>query len=177
MLKLNILSQKTKKEIKLLNIYKHLKRLNFFVFSFLLIYIFTFQAAKIILQKYSTDSYNTNLAINKDNEEYINKVKEVNEKITEAKNIQDNFVYWSKFLLSISDITPSGVTFSKITTDKNNDSFILMGRSKSRNELLSFKQNLEELDYIETIELPINNLLQKEDINFTINAKFLSYEF
>jgi len=80
MLKLNILSQKTKKEIKLLNIYKHLKRLNFFIFSFLLIYIFIFQTAKIILQKYSTDSYNTNLAINRDNEEYINKVKEVNEK-------------------------------------------------------------------------------------------------
>ncbi len=177
MLKLNILSQKTKKEIKLLNIYKHLKRLNFFIFSFLLIYIFIFQTAKIILQKYSTDSYNTNLAINRDNEEYINKVKEVNEKIIKAQNIQKNFVNWSQFLLNISNITPPGISFSKITTDKNNDNFILMGKSESRNELLNFKQKLEELDYIETIELPINNLLQKEDINFTINAKFSSYEF
>lgn len=177
MLRLNILSEESKKEIKLITIYKAIKRLSFFVFSLLLIYTVTFQASKMILKKYSTDSYNNNLATNKDSEEYVTKVKEVNEQIIEARDIQNNFVYWSNVLNNLSQIAKEGISFSQVTVDKKSNSFIIMGKADTRDKLLDFKSDLENLSYVETVDLPINNLLKKDDISFTINAKFLNYEF
>lgn len=177
MLKLNILSQDLKKEIKLLAIYKFLKRLGFLLFSILIIYSVTFQGSKFILQKYSSDSYNSEMASNKNSDEYIKKVKEINEKIENVSAVQKDSVIWSNFIINISSLINNDIVLNQLTIDKKTDTFAISGIAKTRDSLLALKANLEELDYLSEIDLPISSLLKKDEINFNIKAVILNYEF
>lgn len=177
MLKLNIISQELKKEIKLITLYKLLRRLGFFIFSLLFIYAFAFQSSKLILKKYSLDIVNRETANLKNSEEYIQKIKTTNEKIDKVALVQKDAVLWTKFLKILSDKISEDVIINQIAIDKKIDNFTISGTAKSRDSLLALEKTLEETGYFEEINLPISSLLKKDDIAFSINVKFLKYEF
>lgn len=177
MLKLNIISQELKKEIKLITLYKLLRRLAFFIFSLLFIYAFTFQSSKLILKKYSLDIVNRETANLKNSEEYIQKIKTTNEKIDKVALVQKDAVLWTKFLKTLSDKISEDVIINQIAIDKKIDNFTISGTAKSRDSLLALEKTLEETGYFEEINLPISSLLKKDDIAFSINVKFIKYEF
>jgi hypothetical protein len=54
---------------------------------------------------------------------------------------------------------------------------ILFGVAETRNNLLIFKKILEESEILSGIELPFSVLLEKNNINFEIKAKIISYDF
>lgn len=177
MLKLNIISQELKKEIKLISLYKLLRRLGFFVFSLLLIYAFAFQSSKMILQKYSLDTVNRESANLKNSEEYIQKIKTINEKIDKVATVQKDAVSWTKLIKTLSDKISDDITINQIAIDKKSDNFTISGNAKSRDSLLALEKILEETGYFEEINLPISSLLKKDDIAFSVNVKFVKYEF
>lgn len=177
MLKLNIISEELKKEIKLIIIYKFLKRLSFFVFSLLLIYSVAFQASKFILQKYSEENNGRNVINSKNSDEYLQKVKEINEKITNVTTVQADAIAWSDFVILMSETVNDGISIKQLSVDKATDTFLIAGSAVTRDSLLAFKADMDKLVYFSEIDLPISSLLQRENITFTITAKFLSYEF
>ena len=177
MLKLNIISQELKKEIKLITLYKLLRRLSFFVFSLLLIYAFAFQSSKMILQKFSLDTVNRENANLKNSEEYIQKIKAINEKIDKVATVQKDAILWTKLITAIGNKVSDDIAINQIAVDKKIDNFTISGVSKTRDSLLALKSTLDETGYFEEINLPITTLLKKDNIAFTINVKFIKYEF
>ena len=55
--------------------------------------------------------------------------------------------------------------------DSTNRNIKLQGIAKQRSDLLELKSNLEKSTLYNSIDFPIKNLLEKENIIFEINAK------
>ncbi len=175
MLKLNIIPIQLKKEIKNAKVFELLRRMVFFVISFVLIYAAIFISSNQILHRYAKDTFSNQESIGKNSTEYIEKVKNINEQIDNVAKVQKEFVPFSDFVLEITEKINPGIKINQLTIDKETNNFILSGTADSRDSLLKLKSDLEALGYFYELNLPINNLLKKDDINFSISAKISKY--
>lgn len=177
MIKINIIPQDKKREIainKKMGIY--LKFLSIIIVNFI-IYSLIFLTVRIIMQKYYNDSKNQALVLNKTTGDYTQEAKEINSQIEYIKNIQENFISWSDFFALLSEIKTEGVTYKQIKISKNENLLLISGIAKTRDDLLNFKNRIEESKILSDVELPFSVLLEKSDIDFNIKTKISSYEF
>ena len=91
--------------------------------------------------------------------------------------IQNNTISWSDFIEIISNNITQGIHISQISTNQKTNTFTLSGQADTRQDLLNLKKSLEKLNLFGEINIPIDILLQKENIAFSIQTKIISYEF
>jgi len=175
MLRLNIIPAELKQEIKHIKILQLFKRLGFLLVSFILVYAAVFVASSQVLKRYAKDVFANQASIGKNSTEYIDKVKNINEQINSVAKIQENYIPFSDFLLDIFKKINQGVKLNQLTIDQETGNFTLSGTADSRDSLLKLKTDLESSGLFSELDLPINNLLKKDDINFTISAKLKNY--
>jgi hypothetical protein len=177
MLSLNIISPTLKKEIKTKTLYRSVKKLANIIFAVFIIYSFIFLGAKIILQSHFNQLVNINTSLNRGPENYVITVKDINAKIEDIEKIQNESIYWSYLIEKINNLVSEGIIISKIQASSENPTLALKGNANTRDSLLIFKENLERDGIFSNIELPIQSLLSKTNINFDINITLGSYEF
>ncbi len=176
MLTLNIISSDLKKEIKLKNIFKSLKKIVYITILFVIIYSIVLLIADFTLGNHYEIIAIKSAKSDSEQNKTIENISEINSKIEETSKIQKEFINWVSLIEEISNSTKQDIKFSKISFSKE-DGLSLIGNSKSREALLSLKKYLDEAKFLKDVDFPIENLLKKEDINFKIGAKFNSYEF
>jgi len=98
-------------------------------------------------------------------------VTEINKTLSYIQTAQQSFTPWSTPIWYFFQHIPYGITLNNININTNESSIQLDGTANSRDDLLNFKTNLESLDFIKELYLPLNSLLQKTDIKFTMNIK------
>lgn len=175
MLSLNLISNELKKEIKLRQFYLFIKKI-----SLILITIFIFTAtilltAKIILQIKFNNTVNQMTLVTKNNQGYNNKVRDINGKIDFVEKTQNEFIPWSNALKIISEITPEKISLNYVKINFEEQSVKIKGKAGLRENLLGFKQNMEDSGIFKDIDFPIKNILEKENIDFEIISK-INYE-
>jgi hypothetical protein len=87
----------------------------------------------------------------------------------------DGFLSYPKFVPFVKDILSKKtssislkeITFSSSTTTKAN--ITIGGVAKTRESLLSFVKNLQDLKRFSKVDLPISNFTKDKDLNFSIN--------
>jgi hypothetical protein len=102
-------------------------------------------------------------------EKYDNEVKGMNEFIGNINKIQNSQLYWSKFLLKFNDKVPLGITINKILT--NNYSISVLGTADTRDTLISFRENIKNDDCFTDINLPLADLVSRENVEFQMDFK------
>lgn len=172
MIKLNIIPDKIKKEIKANFIYNITKKSLYIIIIFLSLFGIILMTSEYILLSALTKEMNgATLDFKSSAKTSENKVNEINNQINSLETIQNDFTRWSIFYDFITKNSPEGIIFNSISIDKNVPSVIFRGFSVDRDTLLSLKKLLEESDVFDNIDFPIKSLLQKENINFEIKAK------
>ncbi|MFH1233464.1 MAG: PilN domain-containing protein [Patescibacteria group bacterium] len=171
MLVLNLISEEFKKETKLKHTYQLIKKMNYVLIIISIVAAIILLVAMIILQNNFIEVVEQTTLVTKNNQGYNNKAREINSKLKFVSTIQNDFVVWSKMIEQISIITPANVSLDLVKLDLTNKNIKLRGIAKQRSGLLELKNNLEKSDAYANIEFPIKNLLEKENINFEINAK------
>lgn len=168
MLKLNILSEDYKKEIKLSSFYIVFKNITlFFVFLTAVVGII-FLLGDITLQTYVKHSGNNKLVTRNNYRNLDEQVKEAETKINNVMTIQENFINWSKLIEDIISKTNDNIIFKKITINRDKSELNLSGNAKTRVDLIELKESFKNSDSYLTIDFPIENILEKNDINFNI---------
>ena len=172
MITLNLISEELKKEIKLRHLYLFIKKINLALIVITIIIAIILLAAKTILQVNFNNIVEQTTLVTKNNQGYNNKIKEINSKIDFIEKIQNDFIPWSNLLEIIAKITPEDVNlyYLKINEDK---SIKIKGKANLRDSLLNFKQKMEAATVFKDIDFPIKNILEKENIDFEINAKII----
>jgi len=176
MIHLNIAPNNLKKEIKLSSINIQLKN----VYGILI--ISSSLCAIILLIMYLAlnvhfiQTVNETTQLIKSSKNNANDVREINNLINYMDNIQENSVEWSDLLKFLKASSPPDINYSKISINRNENTMSLLGRSETRDSLLSLKTSMEKTDYFNKIDFPIKNLLEKSNINFEIKAVFKNYE-
>lgn len=171
MLKLNLISQELKKEIKLRRLYGSLKR----IYALLIIVTATaaimLLTARVILQNNFNKVVEQTTLITKNSQSYNIKVREINSQLSSIEKIQNDFIFWSRLLGGLTEEVKDDITFYYLGLDKNTKTLKLKGVSATRESLLAFKENLEKSTVFDGIDFPLTNILQKNNINFEIAAK------
>ncbi|MBI4779235.1 PilN domain-containing protein [Candidatus Falkowbacteria bacterium] len=171
MLTLNLISEELKKEIKLRHLYLFIKKINLTLIILTIIIAIILLAAKTILQIKFNDIVDQTTLVTKNNQGYNNKVKDINSKIDFVEKIQGDFIPWSNLLKTIADITPEDISLYYLKINFDEQTIKIKGKAGLRDSLLDFKQKMENISILKDIDFPIKNILEKENINFEIDAK------
>jgi len=135
----------------------------------IVIAIVLFGAKLVLMQKLTevkVQTELTNISQNKINE----KINFYNDEIKTIDQIQKNYVVWSDILYLFNQLITAGVTLQKTNFDSNENMITVSGIADTRDDLLNFKNNLESCELMANITLPLNTLLKKQNIDFTITA-------
>jgi len=169
MLRLNLVSQELKKEIKLRHIYEAVKRINCVLVIITVFVAVVILSAKVILQNSFNEVTEQTTLVTKNSQSYNTKVRVINDKIKSVAQIQNDFLVWSNVLNDIYKIGGKNISFSSIKI-KIGSELSLKGVAENRDDLLAFKDNLEKSDFFSNIKLPLKNMLDKENLSFEITA-------
>ncbi|MEK7598310.1 MAG: PilN domain-containing protein [Patescibacteria group bacterium] len=102
-------------------------------------------------------------------EKYDAEIKEINIQILAIEKIQQGQLQWSNFFQKFNLHISTGVEVEKVAT--KNYTISLVGKAKTRDALISFKENLEKEECFAEINLPLSNLVSRENVDFQIDFK------
>jgi len=171
MLKLNLVSQELKQEIKLRHIYKMLKQADYILIIITIFVAVVILAAKIILQNNFNKIVEETTLITKDSQGQNSKIREVNTRLSFVEKIQSNFIPWSYLFKDLAIYANSDTNFYLIKASQEKKEIELKGIAKTRESLLALKEGLEKSAIFYDLDFPIKNILEKNDIDFEIKAK------
>jgi Tfp pilus assembly protein PilN len=168
MITLNLIPPTAKRNLKLTQVYKIIKDLIIFILFLTIFVAIILLLIKMALQnnfnKVVTESTLTTKYANIFNKD----VKKFNEYLSAVDKIQQDYIPWSKFLVNLTKLIPENINIKNLDIDSNKIS--ITGWAKSRDELLLFKNNLENSELFNGVNIPLENLLQKDNVDFNIKA-------
>jgi Tfp pilus assembly protein PilN len=100
---------------------------------------------------------------------YENKFKDTNSRISLLGQIEKSKVYWSHLFTILSQTAPDNITISNLAT--RDFSVMLSGKAQSRDDLIKFKDNLSNDNCLTDVNVPLSNLVVKENVDFQIDLK------
>lgn len=171
MLRLNLVSEKQKKEIKLRHTYELVKKVNSLLIIFTLFSAFFIVAAKSILQNNFNKVVEQTSLVQRNSKSYNEQAQKINRVLNSVKYVQDDFVAWSDLLSFIPAYTNEGISLELIDVKQEKNSLILTGQAATRDDLLEFKNSLEAVDIFTEVNFPIKSLFEKENIAFNVSAQ------
>lgn len=100
---------------------------------------------------------------------YEDKFKQVNSKSMFLFNVGKDHLYWSRLFYELDKLIPDEVTIN--TLSNSGYKILLTGKSAKREDLLKFQENINSSQCFSDVNLPLSNLVTKENINFQIDFK------
>lgn len=171
MITLNLVSSGQKKEIKLRHLYGFIKTVSLTLIVITMAIAIILLVAKIILQSKFNEIVSQTTLVTKTNQGYKNQVREINSKLNFISKIQAEFIPWSNLIKNLAAMTPGDINLYYLKLDSLEPTIKIKGRARLRSSLLNFKEKMETAGYFKEIDFPIKNILEKENIDFEINAK------
>jgi hypothetical protein len=169
MLSLNLISPDQKKENKLTRIFYFITSIDFVLIFFIVLIGMIMVVSKYVIENY----YQNELAINNITKKIVENTaneKNFTAQFENISNIQSEFIPWSVVMNDLSSIIKDDITITALHLDRVKKKFVISGRAGKRDSLLDLKQNLDSIEYLANIDFPLKNILQKENIDFEINA-------
>lgn len=140
----------------------------------LLLFVFAATAAiMLLLSRYFleyqlADLYERNAANIRSNEAINTRISHINSKISSAEAIQKNFQPLLPVINNISSLTPPNVKIDQIRFFRQQATLEISGSTKTRSDLIQFKEKMEGAEWIKSFDLPLSSLIDKEGNKFTI---------
>lgn len=98
---------------------------------------------------------------------YENKFKITNENTANLSKIQAGHLQWTEILKFFNSLVPENVHIISIAT--KNYKMMISGLAQNRDDLLTFKDKLEKNTCITEVNLPLSNIVQRENIDFQMD--------
>jgi len=178
MIKLNLLPDYRKNEIKKSRNLRHLLRWEFQLFAVLLIFWSLLFTLNYILQS-ELNSVSSQTQISADDQAKYQKIKEyeaeildINARTSQDAKIRKGQFFWSVFLSNLSEQTLPAINIQSLTT--KDYATIINGKAATRDDLTKFKDNLANGGCFTDVALPLSNLLAKENLDFQITFNIKS---
>lgn len=171
MLRLNLLSEEAKKEIKYKRLYSLIIRVDLMLLTGAIFLAIIFTGSQLVLKNNYDEFYNQEALIKFGSQDYDQKIREINEKLKTISQIQKEYVSTSALIKELTDRIPDGVFLNYIKADIAGQSLKIIGQAKRRENFLSLKTELSKSPVFTEIDSPLQNILQKENIDFEMNIR------
>lgn len=168
---LNLLPQEKKRETKFIvalaltkDTILRLAIIIFFLLFFLMLINLTLDEQLSTLETSSS-------LVNKGYANYNFEVAEINKKISSINVAGKKIKVLTPRLLELMEKTPNNISLNELHLDIQTVDFNLPGTAKTRDNLLSFQDILNNMSWITETSLPKSQLFQKDDLPFQIQLK------
>jgi len=188
MISLNLTSPHQKNEIKL-NRFYHLLRNNLSLITIILILtaIILLIARNTLQNNFSSVVAETSL-IQQQIRGSNQKIRTINEQLNDLTKIQAGFIPWSNISVYLAKntpldikinfliISPMVITQQEAEAAKKNENknkswnITIKGIAKTRDDFFAFQDKLQKSSLLEEVKTPIDNITQKENIEFEFKA-------
>ncbi|MDZ7799121.1 MAG: hypothetical protein U5L76_06005 [Patescibacteria group bacterium] len=178
MIKLNLLSNQKKKELKEYKILNTFRIASYLVIVFLVLIIMSLYGVSYYLSNQVKEISDKNEASqNRQSQEgnisYSKTISEINSDIQDIKKIQSDYIIFSDYLKDYTKIIPSDLKLTNLSVNNETNLIQIKGLAPTREVFLQFKTNLENSNLIKEIDSPISNLIKKVNVDFTISGKMI----
>jgi len=168
MLRLNLVSEKLKKEIELRHIYDMIKRIIIIFLIFTIFISIILSVANYTLETYFDSIIKTEK--NFLNGRYNEEVGLINKKINAVEEIQDSHFSPYFIIQNVLSYSNESINIKTIKIAVDEEKMYISGLADTRDNLIVFKTNLESFDFFAEISMPTVNIFKKDDISFNIEA-------
>jgi len=171
---LNLIPPYREEEIRKNKRFKLIVKLELFMFSFVLVFFaFLFIVSYILDLNLEIAANETGMAQDRKQFSDIRKYDEqfslANADIAMIEKINKDQLYWSGLFSKISQATISGISLQNLATKEY--AVFLVGKADSRENLVTFKDNLGKDGCFWEINLPLSDLVSKGNTDFQMDFK------
>lgn len=103
--------------------------------------------------------------------ELSSKIRNLNQQLTTADQMLSQKINWSQILSQLNAVNADGINLINLSLDKNLKLIIITGLADGRQNLLDYQRGLEQVRFIKNLQLPVENLLKKTNLDFQITAQ------
>lgn len=171
MLTLNLISNEQKKEIKMKRLYEFLKKIFCVLLILTCLMAIVFLSAELILRDEFADTVQQTSLVTINSRGFDVKISNINHQVNTASSIQKNYTAWPPLIKEIAAKTPADIKLDSLAINGDKKTIQLKGAAKYRENLLEFKKQLEDSGKYKNIALPLQNILQKENVSFDISIE------
>lgn len=168
MITLNLISPEQKKLLKTKQIYLLFKNLCSLILVFIIIVsivlMFSFNSLEVL---YGLNPGTQN-SMGLDEKE----VQAINNQLNNIVQIQNQFIVWSDALIDITNLIPEGIEVDNLEINKITNNVKIDGFAKTRDEYLNLINSLKSNENLTKLKSPLENILSKEDITFSISFTY-----
>ena len=103
----------------------------------------------------------------KDMKSYEEKANFINTKVLDIRKIKESTMSWSGVINEMINVMPEGISLSNLSTADYK--ITLIGKANNRETLIAFKNLILESSCFENANVPLSNLVVKENVNFEMD--------
>lgn len=168
MIALNLIPDGQKILLKNTRLYAACKEAVTLIFLFAMIISIMLWISRFYLERDLADLVVANATNIKSNEATNQRILAINQKIILADGIENNFISSRQAIESISKLVPENIALDSINYYRQQSYIELAGTAKTRNDLVAFKDSLRAVEWITAVDLPMTDLIEKENNKFKI---------
>jgi len=169
MITLNLAPPDKKKELRLALLHVMIKNLIILVLFITVVSAIILLAAKATLQNQFNEIVDQTTLTTRNSNVFDREIKSFNNLIDDIRKIQVEHIPWTVFFAELSSLIPANVVLHSLIM--NGDNIEMSGFAGTRQDLLNFQSNIENSSFFVSINVPLENLLQRIDITFNIKGK------
>jgi Tfp pilus assembly protein PilN len=166
MITLNLIPPEKKQMLNLLVLYQTIKNIIFIILLASIGAAIILLLTKMALQNHFEDMVEQTTLTTRYANIFSSEVKSFNRYLQTAEQVKNQHISWIILLDKLTKKTPQNITIDSISNNK--EILLITGFSPTREDLLTFESNLKSLDIFKVVAVPLENLLTKENISFTI---------
>ncbi len=168
MIALNLIPQEQKIIMKNTRLYAAIKEAVTLILLFASIIAIMLWVSRFYLESDLADLVTANAANVASNEATNQRIIAINKQIDLVSNIENNYASSRKILAAVAHIVPENIALATINYYREESTVEISGLAKSRTDLIDFKNKLDSAGWIKSVDLPITDLIDKENNKFTI---------
>ncbi len=170
----NLLPEERKKKIQRSNILRFVVWQEIVIIFIVMFFFLTIQSIDFIVNlRLEEAKQQISMLKNGDNyrqaEKYEKYLNSFNKKMRQIEKAQANSTDWTDVFDKINNLIPSVVVIDSIKGDKN--SISIKGVAPLRDDLIEMKKNFSDDDCFEDVNIPLNDIVLKKDIDFEVDFK------
>lgn len=171
-IKLNLLPNYRKEEIAKTQRLRNLLKVELAITGVIILF-FSFLGALNYILDIQFELVSSQMISGRDQSKY-NRVKELeksfvdaNEHINEVLSIRRDQLHWYNVFSRLNQIVSKEIKISDVASKDLN--LYLVGQANSRDDLIKFRDALSSNDCFSDVNLPLSNLVGKDNVNFQID--------
>ncbi|MFC1612944.1 hypothetical protein ACFL23_01295 [Patescibacteria group bacterium] len=170
MISLNLIPSYKKEGLKFKKLYETIKILLYFLIFFVIITSIILSIANVILVNTFNDTVLGTSYVSSNHKIFDQDITTLNEQFKNIHELQNKFIFYDDLLITTTKLIPEGIKLDYLSVNTNLNTALFKGIATTRKNLIEFLDNLKYEKIFKSIESPLSNILEKENIAFTIKT-------